>query len=375
MKDRIEAERQRAKGALASSLKAKTDKIKSVNHKIRPVDDDLNPVDCSETQDKKCFRGTVDSLCRKDKENPCDEASLQSPTATVAVKLARGAAPAGTISFDDAAERAGVAKSTIIHWFQNGWLAGERVGRFNNGVYPDALEAFLAERERQRQLHPKAKLGRVQEVPEGALNSPQLAKHLGVCVETIYRWTHAGLLVPVAIVGSGHGTHYFMVPTAEVIAALKRGLPRGRKPSPKNESSPTPEAPTPSTTPKATVTPKPKVAVAPKAVSAPKVTPKPKAKTVQIVPQKPAPAPTPAPVPTHVDFVAYDVAVEAGRSNPCFQNVLGFNVLSHPKLGFRAAKVSEKPEWPWRYHERHGLNGWGQWQVRAQRPVTGEILL
>lgn len=123
----------------------------------------------------------------------------------VKAKLARGEQPAGTISFEEAAERAGVALETMRHWVQNGWVAGERVGRFNGGVYPEALETFLAERERQRRLHPKAKLGVLQEVPEGALSSSELAEHLGISISTIYHWTRVGLLVPVACIGSGRG--------------------------------------------------------------------------------------------------------------------------------------------------------------------------
>lgn len=101
----------------------------------------------------------------------------------------------------------------------------------------------------------------------------------------------------------------------------------------------------------------------------------PKPKELKIVPERPCSLPVAPEVPKAEGFAPYDTAVAIGRSNNAFQGALGFNLWKHPRLGFRPEAVNVKPAEGWHYHERHAKNGRGQWVIRAQKPVTGEILL
>lgn len=107
--------------------------------------------------------------------------------------------------------------------------------------------------------------------------------------------------------------------------------------------------------------------------------PLPKAKELVIAKPKQA-AKAPAQKPNELATVAptpgadYETVVSAAKLQPAFCGVLGFNVWRHNFTGeYQAASVSEKPQWPWRYHQKHYKNGWGHWSVASMNPSTGRV--
>lgn len=336
-------------------------------------------------------------------------------------KNTRGGCPAGAISIPEAAKRAGVPVGTLEHWVKSGQLSAIKESRYVRGIAPEVLDAYLAEKQKRVE-----RLGS----SEGLLSTVEVCKFLGTTECTLRRWITRGWIAPVGT--TAHGAHRFETPTPEKIAAIRasarearcaagranarhivtgEAIARREASRAANRLAARPEgcltrkeaaealglsAPTFNKHVQkgwiATIEGRwirqedldQHKAKRSKAKALPRVSPPknvvyaPKTKAVKAFASKPVKkvaevAPAPPVVP--VGFVLYDQAIVVGRSEARFQSVLGFNLLSHPSLGFRAAVVSEKPEGAWRYHERHFINGFGQWQVRAQKPMTGEIVL
>lgn len=349
-------------------------------------------------------------------------AAKSEPAPRQAIK--RGTCPVGTISFTEAAERTGVPVATLEHWTEKGWLPFVKESRYVRGIVPEVLDAYLVERAAQKEKN----AGRLQS-SEGLLSTVEVCKFLGTTECTLRRWMTRGWIAPVGT--AAYGALRFETPTPEQIAIIRANVHEARSAAGRanarhivtgeaiakreasraaNRLASRPEgclmrkeaaevlglntptfnkhvqkgwivevdgwirqddldqykaklnkqkALTPTSPPK-------NVVDVPKTATVKPFAPKP-AKKVMCA----APAPPVVPV----GFVLYDQAIADGRKDARFQTVLGFNLLSHPSLGFRAAVVNEKPENGWRYHERHSINGFGQWQIRSQKPSTGEILL
>lgn len=91
-------------------------------------------------------------------------------------------------------------------------------------------------------------------------------------------------------------------------------------------------------------------------------------------PQKPSRKTFIQPQITQANSGSYDEIVAEAKKKPEFQTALGFNLLAHRVLGFRAVGVAEEPGEGWRYYERHHRNGMGQWCIKYQNPNTGHLL-
>lgn len=345
----------------------------------------------------------------------------KSITSDVRAKIKRGTCPAGTISFEEAAERAGVSKDTVIHWTEKGWLSFVRESRYVRGIVPEVLDTYLAERVRQKEQNTGRAAGPIED-SDALLSIAEVCECLGTTETTLRRWVKRGWIAPVGVVR--YGALRFKNPTQDDIALIRQKIHEARAEIGRANAA---HIATPESIQKRNVSrannqeaSRPNGCLSRTEVASElglqrktfdkhvqkgwisevsdgwihqtelrryKAALEMKESVKSARPDRPrvsapkvAPLPKPAPVPVAkpalpAGFIAYDVATKEGRALPMFQSALGFNLLAHPQHGFRPALVNEKPEMGWRYHERHFVNGFGQWQVKAQKPVTGEILL
>ena len=341
---------------------------------------------------------------------------------------------AGLLNKGQMAAALGVCSQTLVRWIYQGHVAPVlRRGQHSYFAAPDeALRASLLEvavgRSRtQLALEPSQRVAQ----PEGTLSMQEMQALVGVSDSTMNTWIKRGLLPPCVARGQQNAP-YFLPPTQEQIeharAVMASNIKTGNKTGGANSlgkgwhGAPEGLLTIPGAAHRLGVTapcvrrriaqgyiatvegrwiaveeleryiaagcphsnpgPVKSEPVKPKKPSTPPTNPRQKPSmytppVLALKPFVPEMRPTalngralPPPLPS-----GYEEAVKVGRDDPRFNSVLGFNLLVCRSEGFRVAPVNEKPDGGWRYHERHHLNGYRQWQVKAQRPLTGEILL
>jgi hypothetical protein len=174
------------------------------------------------------------------------------------------------------------------------------------------------------------------------LTTQELQEALGIAQITLYRWQARGWIAPASKV---RNQKFYQMPTPERIEEIREmARQRWMQGRFKTNDRPKTAALKPSEAPRRTTPRQPCIITRPTAVVVP------------------------------AGFVCYEAAVATGRDNSRFQNALGFNLLRHAELGFRAAIINEALSGGWLYHERHAINGKRQWIIRQQKPLSGEIL-
>lgn len=277
--------------------------------------------------------------------------------------------PDGLVYQKQLRELLGIAETTLLRWQKLGWITPERKEAHLTLYRPptqeriEEIRAMMAEREvagaargRRTQMtqgshsdrtkrSQEVRVRRAQErADQGLVSKRTLAKLTKTNCATINDWIKTGIITPALVSVSGKQMWF----THSDIDTIKSFTIK----------------------PQATVKTKPTPKLKPAQKTKPALKTKP-VPPVEVVVQHIAKVKA---VPT-VEVGSYADAVAQGRSDSRFQTALGFNLLAHPQLGFRPALVNEKPDQGWRYHERHFINGYRQWQVKAQKALTGEIVL
>lgn len=255
----------------------------------------------------------------------------------------------------------GLSKATVWAWRKRGWITPvQREGHCNLYQVPTLEEIARIKDERRQgfQIRGKESIAVAalaagaavaaqarERRGQGLVTFKELRAHLCVGRSVLLEWIKEGRITPALTMGR---RSWFHLPSDELVQELRRQRReqiRARRPEPapskKAVASPAPN----------TLTLDPFVC---RTIERANIS-----QGADDKPNKPA----------------YDAAVALGRSDVRFASVLGFNLLAHPTQGFRPAPVNEAPTEGWQYHERHYLNGYRQWAVRAQRSKTGEIIL
>lgn len=274
----------------------------------------------------------------------------------------------------------GVHLTTITAWVQEGLLRPVHTqGGRSWFVMPDEdqLKAMGA-----RSSRVALKLGVeyqpvdaiASECPEGMISVRQIQEVAGVCRDTLNMWIRKGLFPPPAVRGTYRQGYWHPSALECIDKARREMLARSREGSVKGGS-------VTGGIRKATALSKPPKEPTRREEGAKKSPPGPKPIATKPLKELPRIAPSVEPTslkaretPLPPDHTPYEDAVAAGKANPSWATVLGFNVLKHPQLGYRTAPVTEKPEGGWTYYERHHLNGFKRWAMR-QMSAAGQVSL
>lgn len=266
--------------------------------------------------------------------------------------------PPGLVDGPTLCKQAGIGLSTLLRWRKGGYVShAYQCPRLHTLYFEPLTPEQVQELRAQGRHNMDPHEGRLSTRPEGYITAEEAAQLAEVDVTTIKSAINRGLIVTTKV-----GRWVWLSPESVNTWRSRRGL--AAQPG---WSSPSPQPKTPRWR---------EVGVKTRPVAAP--LPRPKELTIKR-PEAAVVAPkvgtcTPETATVRDASGDYEAVVSEAKTQPAFCGVLGFNLLRHNFTGeYRAASVSEKPQWPWRYHQKHYKNGWGNWTVASMNPVSGRV--